>query len=203
MDTNNNSEETTAPEAEPINPEPSQDPIDVEIEREKEKGRQFTEAEKAAFNLKKNAERAKELGVDPATVLGITAEPAQAEGDDVPEWYKKREAQAASKTALELADAIEDPRERELVKMKLETVITSGSPEERVRIARGYVNSVRNGQIVEEVSRAKQAPAFGNSAGAPASKAPATPELTQAETLFTRPPFNMTPAEIISKRPQE
>jgi len=202
MEPETNVEETTAPTAEPINPEPSQDPIDIEIEKGKEEKRQFTEAEKAAFNLKKNAERAKELGVDPAAVLGINPEP-KAEDEDVPEWYKKREAQAASKTALELADAIEDPRERELVKMKLETVITSGSPEERVRIARGYVNSVRNGQIAEEVTRAKQAPAFGNAAGAPASKAPATPELTQAEALFTRPPFNMTPAEIIAKRPQE
>jgi nucleotide-binding universal stress UspA family protein len=202
MDELNNVEETTAPTAEPITPEPSQDPLDVEIEKGKEEKRQFTEAEKAAFNLKKNAERAKELGVDPATVLGLSQE-TQTEDDDVPEWYKKREAQAASKTALELAEAIEDPRERELVKMKLETVITSGSPEERVRIARGYVNSVRNGQIAEEVTRAKAAPAFGNGAGAPANKAPAAPELSAAELPFTRPPFNMTPAEIIAKRPQE
>src|SRR5258706_16055881 len=32
-----------------------------------------TEAEKAAHALKKNAERARELGVDPAEVLGITS----------------------------------------------------------------------------------------------------------------------------------
>lgn len=195
MQDENNVEAETPTE---ITKEPSQDPVEQEIAREKEKGKVYTEAEKAAFNLKKNAEKAKELGVDPAEVLGISAPDND---DEVPEWFKRREAAAAAKTADELAEQIEDPRERELVKLKLSTVVTSGSPEERIRVARGYVNSVKNGQIAEELGR-KGSPGSGSSVGAPPNKVPTTPELTQAEQMFTRAPFNMSAAEIIAKRPQ-
>lgn len=194
------SEETTGTEPETINNEPSQDPLDVEIERTKKEGR--SEAEKAAFSLKKNAERAKELGIDPAEILGLKKEEPK-DNDEVPEWYKKEQSKANAKTALELADSIEDPKERELVQIALNSVVTSGTPEERLRVARGYVNSVRNGQLVEEISRAGTPKHFSSGTGAPAKPAAKKPELTPQEQQFTKPPFNMTPAQIIAARPKE
>lgn len=195
--------ETPGTVPETINNEPSQDPLDQEIEREKGKGEGRTEPEKAAFSLKKNADRVRELGLDPLEVLGVTPTPKPADtNDDVPEWFKKIEAGKSAKTALELADMIDDPKERELVRIKLETVITSGSPEERLRVARAYVNSVKNGQIVEEIGRMTPPRHFSSGSGAPANKVPTTPELTADEQQFTKAPFNMSATEIIAKRVQ-
>lgn len=201
MEPEQNSEEAVVPEATDIIQEPSQDPLDQEIERGRGQAKTFTEAERAAFNLKKNAERARELGVDPAEVLGITSEP-KAQDDEIPQWYKDKEAKDASQTAHQLAESIQDPKERELVKQKLDTVITSGSPEERVRVARGYVNAVKNGQIAEILASESAPRGFSSGAGAPPATAPTEPELTAEELLFTRPPISMTKAQVIAARPR-
>lgn len=198
----NDSVEEAAPEAE-ITQEPSQDPIDQAIEREKAQTKNFTEAEKAAFNLRKNAERAKELGVDVEEVIGIRKETTTTDDGDVPEWFKKHQASQSRKTAVELAESIEDPKERELVKLYLKRVVPSEDPREDLRFARQAANATKNEQIMEEIGRKSTPGAFASGAGAPAAKKPVTPELTPQEQLFTRAPFNMTAAEIIAKRPQE
>lgn len=207
MDETNRSEETTAPEAETITPEPSQDPIEQEIAREKDKGRQYTEAEKAAFNLKKNAERARELGVDITEVLGISPEaPRTPDKDAVVTvgMLEQMQKETAKKTALQLASEIADPRERELTIMYLENrIVPSGDPQEDLRFARAAVNSVKNGQVAEEIARKSTPAGHASAPGAPAAKTPVTPELTAQEQQFTRPPFNMTPAQIIAARPPQ
>lgn len=193
----------TAPD---ITPEPSQETPETPIEQELNRDtKQRTPAEKAAYTLKKNAESVAALGLDPAEVLGIQAKaPTQEpEGDIVPEWFKKYQQQEQSKTAEQLADAIEDPKERELVKLKLSTVITSGSPEERVRVARGYVNAVKTGQIAEELGRAGTARTFSSGAGAPPGTSEKEPEFSALEQSYMRPPFSLTKEQVLAARPKD
>lgn len=105
------------------------------------------------------------------------------------------------KSAIELAESITDPKERELTIHYLQTrIVPSGDAQDDLRFARQAVNSVKNGQIAEEMVRGTMPKNFSSAAGAPARFTPTTPELTTAEQQFTRPPFNMTPEEIISKR---
>ena len=199
-------EEGTTPEAEIIQEAPSQNPVEVELDKEKGKIVR-TEPEKAAFTLQKNAERAKELGLDPAEVLGIKAKPDGGTPMTV-EMYEQLRREEGQKTSLQLAEGITDEKERELTKRYLKRVVPSGDPQEDLRFARLAVNSVKNGQILEEVSRAGVAKTHISGAGAPAKKIEQELELTSDEAMFLtmkgmdgKPLF--TKAEIISKRPQQ
>lgn len=75
-----------------VNPEvkPEGEPQDIDFKKEAERLATITPPkpkrtpqEEAAFNLKKNAERAKELGVDPNEVLGIESKDEGAQGEFV------------------------------------------------------------------------------------------------------------------------
>lgn len=194
----------TSPEI--ITTEPlQQTPIEVELEKERNKTEGRSEAEKAAFSLKKNAERVKELGLNPADILGIRVED-QVITPDTPVtvgMLEQMRREDTKKTAIELAEGIEDPKERELTIHYLKTrIVPSGDAQDDLRFARQAVNSVKNGQIAEELARGTSPKNFSSGAGAPPKPTPATPELTPEELMFTRPPFNMTPQEVISKRAQ-
>lgn len=203
MDNINPSDNTgTEPE---LTQEPSQDPVEQELTREKSKGEGRTEAEKAAFSLRKNAERARELGVDPLEVLGVV-KTQDTEGDDAPVtigMLKKMQEESGRKTSLELADEIPDQRERELVQHYLTNrIVPSGNAADDLRFARLAVNSVKNGQIAEEASRKTVATGFSSSAGAPPKQQAPEQELTAQEMQFMRPPLNMTKEQIIATRPK-
>jgi len=173
---------------------PSQDNVKSELERVQKPTR--SEAEIAKYNLAKAAERAKKVGIDPAELLIPKDEEPE---DEIPDWYKREQAKTQSKTAIELADQIEDENERALVKKQLESVITSGSPEERLRVARGYVNSVKNGQIAAEAQRrtAPKATAAGGSQSAPIES---EFQPTDAEAVMMRPPYNLSKEKILAAR---
>lgn len=177
---------------------PEQDPLKTELEKVKS-GR--TEAEKAAFSLKKNADRVRELGGDPASILDI-GQPT--DGDDTPVTRAELNeliAKQGSKTALQLAEEITDSTERELVKHYLETRITaSGNPHDDLRDARRLVNSIKNEQILEEQNRKSPAKTHSNSSGVDGKSSKPEPELTPEEMLFTKAPFNMSVADIIKSR---
>lgn len=192
--------DTTGTEPETIITEPTQDPIEQELEREtKKEGK--SEAEKAAFSLKKNLERAKELGVDVDEVLGIKATPVDKDTPLTIALYEQMQREQGQKTSIQLAEGITDDKERELVVHYLKTrIVPSGDSEDDLRLARHAVNSIKNGMIAEEMGRANAPRAFSSGAGAPARTVEKEPELTPAEQLFTKAPFNMTATEIISKR---
>lgn len=204
MNPEDNAEDTgTAPET--ITTEPSQEtpesPIDQELNRDT---KQRTPAEKAAFALRKNAESAAALGLDPAEVLGLNTKAAAGDdSDEVPEWFKKHQQKEQSKTAEEIADSIEDPKERELVKRTLATIVTSGSAEERVRVARGYVNAVKTGQIAEELGRAGTPRSFSSGAGAPPGTTQKEPEFSHEELSYMKPPFNLSKEQVLAARPKD
>lgn len=193
----------TTPEKEVTTEPLPQTPIEVELEKEKSRSEGRSEAEKAAFSLKKNAERVKELGLDPAEILGVKIEGQQISSDTpvTVGMLQQMRREETKKSAIELAENISDPKERELTIHYLQTrIVPSGDAQDDLRFARQAVNSVKNGQIAEEMARGTTPKNFSSAPGAPARSTPTTPELTQAEQQFTRPPFNMTPEEIISKR---
>lgn len=109
-----------------------------------------TPEEIAAFNLKKKAEDAKAIGLDPKKVLGIVEE----DPNEPPAWYKQEKAKEAKQTALQMADSIADADTKEKVKQFLETrIVPSGNPEQDFRDALGLASSAKNKQVIEEISR--------------------------------------------------
>lgn len=179
---------------------PLQDPVEAELQKEKER-KTYTDKEKAAFNLKKNAERAKELGVDPAEVLDLKKDEDEG-GDEVPDWYKREKAKEATKTALQMADELQDQNVRNLVKSYLENRIRpSGNPEDDFRLALGAVSSIKNGQIIEEINRPGGAKKTALGGSAPLKTEPDfTP--TPEEAALMAPPFNITKEQILKNRPK-
>ncbi len=180
---------------------PEQDLLKPELEKVKNSGR--TEAEKASFSLKKNAERARELGIDPMAVLGIKAEPKDETDDDRPLTigeYKRIQATQSSKTALQMADDITDASERELVKHYLENrIVPSGNPNEDFRDARRAVNSVKNELIIQEQTRKNPAKTHSNASSGPAKGTTQEPELTPAELQLMK--FgHLTKEEVLKAR---
>lgn len=185
---------------------PQDNPIKAELDRVKGGKKVYTEAEKAAFNLLRNAEKARELGVDPLVVLGDTTPTKGEDDDDKPVtvgMLKKQEKERATKSALQLAsDAITDEHELELTQYHIEnTIKPSGNAQEDLSNARAIVNSVKNKQIAEDASRKTSPKTHNSSAGAPAKKEDNT-ELTAEESSYMKPPFNLTKAEILAARPK-
>lgn len=176
----------------------SQDPLKKELDRAR---KPRTEAEKAAFSLRKNAERARELGLDPSEILSD----GSSEGKDkvvTVEMLEQREKDKAAKTAIALADEqIENETERELVKHHLESSIRpSGNPATDLANARAIVNSIKNKQIADEAVRRGDPNRHGSATGAPGNhEAQFTP--TEEERRFMSAPFNMTKEDILKARP--
>ncbi len=190
------------PTSEPAKEE--QDPLKVELDRVQRTGK--TEAEKAAFSLKKNADRARELGIDPAKVLGLgtKADDPTEEDDDKPVTradLRRFQQESASKSALQLADEINGESERELTKYHLQNSIKStGNPNEDLRLARSLVNAAKNSKIIEEVGRKTEAKTHSNGSGVNAKDEIVQGELTPQEKQFLGKPIFMTKEQIIKAR---
>lgn len=183
---------------------PPQDPVEAELEKEQRKEGKKSEAEKAAFSLKKTAERLKELGGDPAAILGVAQKEPSME-DDAPVtvgMLKKLEAERAQKTALQMADEIADEKERDLTKSYLATtIVPSGDAAKDLRMARAIVNTVKNGQIAEEAQRKTIATAHATRSGGPANRPEDEFVPTANEANFMRS-FGLTKEQIIETRPK-
>lgn len=182
--------------------ETEQDPLKIELERV-QKVSKYSEEEKAEFTFKKQAERLKSLGKDPASILGIQTEEEIEDEDDKPltigEW-KRMQKETAAKTALQQAEDIQNETERELVKYHLQNTIKStGIPAEDLKLARALVNAVKNTQIMEEVARKPVAQNHSKSSGVDAKQEHEV-VLSADELAFMRPPFNMTKEQIVQAR---
>lgn len=182
---------------------PEQDPLKIELEKVRKSGR--TEKEKAEFSLKKTAERVRELGGEPANILGIKVEEPNLDDDDEQPltvgMFKKIQQAGATKTALQLAEDITDNTEKELTKFYLENrIVPSGNPQEDLRDARRMVNAVKNEQIITEVARKTPAKTHSNASGADALDNVVRGELTKDEMVFMGKPFNMTKEAILKLR---
>ncbi len=182
-----------------------QDPLKIELEKVQKRSK-YTEEEKAEFSFKKQAEKLKELGKDPAEILGIKSEyesEDEIDDDDRPLTkgeYKKMMAGTVAKTALQEAESIQNETERELVKYHLENTIKStGIPAEDLKLARALVNAVKNTQVIEEVARKTPPKTHSNASGVDAKQEKEFIPTTE-EQQFMRPPFNMTQAQIVEMR---
>ena len=163
------------------------------------------EKEKAAFSLKKNAERLRELGGDPEQVLGITRNldiNANDEDDKPVTVGMLRDIQKkdAQKTALQLAETIEDPTEREQVKTYLSTrIVPSGNAEDDFRLAFGAVRSTKNAQILAEMNR-RGSPRVTAAGGSQPAHIEEEFTPTAEEARMMKPPYNLTKEKIIAAR---
>lgn len=184
--------------------------VDVTETSEEQKGsapsqeKKPTEKEKAEFNLKRKAEEARALGIDPASVLGI--KPTMSFDEDLPDDkpltvrdLREMQKKDAHKTALQLADELPE-NERDEVKTLLESrIIPSGNADEDLRLARAAVNANHNAQIVKHISQrvtAKVTAAGGSSDAVREEDFVPTPD----EAVMMRPPFNLSKEKIIAAR---
>lgn len=183
-----------------------QDPLKTELERVQNTGGR-TEVEKAAFSLKKNAERLKELGGDPEAILGIEKPQVEetVDEDDKPVtvgMLKKMQQDTTTKTALQLAEELPTETERELAKWHLKNTIKStGNPAEDLALVRTLVNAAKNKQIIEEVERKTPPKNHSSSSSAPLKSEGEESELTKEEVQLMN--FgHLTKEEVIKSRPK-
>ncbi len=164
-----------------------------------------TEAEKAAFTLKKNAERAIELGLNPSEILGTkthievdkSAEDSQPVTVGMLRDIQKKDA---SKTALQMADEVGDEEIKAATKQYLsENIIPSGDAEKDFKLALAAASATKNATIVQELNRygVPKRTAAGGSAGARVEEE-FTP--TAQEQIFMQPPYNLSKEKIIAAR---
>lgn len=118
-----------------------------------------TEAEKAAFTLKKNADRARELGVDVESVLGTKThiETNVDDEDSKPVTVGMlRDIQKADahKSAIQMADDIADEETRATVKQYLsDNIKPSGNAESDFKLALAAASAPKNAQVLAEINR--------------------------------------------------
>ena len=170
-----------------------QDPLKTELEKVQRKGK--TKAEKLLYTKNRIDQQLKELGIDDEPEEDDDSKPMTV-GD-----FKKLQAQTATKTALDLANEVNNETERELLKYHLENTIRStGNPQEDFRLAQSLVNSVKNSQIIEETLRKPRTQSASTGSGAPAKQVQPEEELSTAEQMYMRPPWNLSKADILDAR---
>lgn len=179
----------------------SQDPLKKERERIENKGAGRTHKEKLLFSKKKIEEELAALDGDNAKdsdSLDLDDDKPMTVGD-----FKKLEQKKAQQTAVQMADDIDDEDERELVKHHIShTIKSSGNPAEDLKNARAIVNSTKNSQIIEEVSRKRDAKSFSSAAGVGAKKADEVFTPTRDEEDMMRA-FGLTEKEVLKARALE
>ncbi len=214
MDEEKTEEKNEAPSAseeekkdEIVNPEtpPSQDddkvdddPVKKELEKVGKK--KFTKRERLNFEKKKIDEQLgvidKDEGIEPP--IDATDETPVTVG-----MLKEREKSQSQKTAVNLAEEIEDEDERELTKHYLQNrIISSGNPNEDLRFARAAVNSLKNAQIAEETDRKRTPKGKGTPPGAPGTVEKQF-KPTEEESVFMNPPYNLTKEDVIKARQEK
>lgn len=171
---------------------PSQDPVKNELDRVTKPSR-LEKARKRREILDEEIEKLeREEGIEPD------------EEDSKPLTvgeFKKLKAEEARKTALDMADDIEDDNVRELTKNYLKTrIVPSGNPAEDFKFALSAVNSLRNSQIAEEMARKGTPKTYSSASGVPATQANDNFVPTPEEESMMRPPFNLSREHILASR---
>lgn len=163
-----------------------------------------SDKEIAEFNLKKKAEEARALGIDPASVLGIKAplKVGKELSDDTPltiGTLRELEKQNAQTTALQMAQELPEDERDAVIDLLTNRIIPSGDAKKDFDLAHAAANSDRNAKIAQEAARGGRArrTAAGGSSNA-ASEAEFTP--TPEEQVFMSPPYNVPKAKILADR---
>lgn len=176
----------------------SQDDDPLKKEVEKIENGKFTKKDRLLHAKKKIEEQLSELDSE-----GIPKD----EDKDKPVtvgMLEDIEKSKAQKTALKLAESIEDENERTLTIYNLENVIRpSGDPQKDLSAARAIVNSLKNSQIIEEVERKKEGKKFPTPPGHSPKKPGDVFEPTAQERVFMSPPYNLSQKDIEKAREAE
>ncbi len=164
-----------------------------------------SETDKAAFSLRKNAERARELGLDPAEILGTKThiETNVEDEDNKPVtvgMLRTIQRQDAQKTSLQLANDIPDAETRNAVIDALTTRLApSGDAEDDFRFALAAVSAPKNAQILQEINRYSPPKRTAAGGSMPAHvEEEFTP--TSQEAVFMAAPYNLTKEQVIAAR---
>lgn len=174
-----------------------QDPLKQELEKVTSKKKGKTELEQALYTEKQLQARIKVLKEEAGEIELVP------EDDDAPvtrRELREIEAQRASKTALQLADSIENETERELTKYHLQNSIKStGNPQEDMTLALALVNAAKNKQILEEANRKGASKVLPSGSGQPKKEAPEEIEFTHHEiAIMTQ--FKLTKEQVLEAR---
>mgnify|MGYP001571680714 FL=1 len=170
----------------------SQEALKKELEKAN-KGK-FTKRERLEFEKKKIEEQLDKVNEAEGHTPPID--------DDTPVtvgMLDKLKREQGKKTALELAEKIEDETERELAKHYIQSrIVPSGNAEEDLKLARAAINSIKNAQIAEELAR-KGSPNKGAGSSQPAKhEAVFTP--TPEESVFMNSPYNLSKDDVLKAR---
>lgn len=172
----------------------TQDPLKTELEKVQKQGR--TKREKLLFTKERVEQQLSELDTEEGIILD--------DEDDKPVtvgMLKKLQTQTATKSALQLADEINDETERELTKYHIEnTIRPTGDPKRDLELAQVHVNAVRNKQIVETITNKPDTRKVISSGGVDPNKDKVEPEFSTQEQSFMRPPFNLTKEQVLASR---
>lgn len=179
--------------------EAAQDPLKKQLDDIKNKKEGRTQKEKLIYSKNRIEAQLRELEGEEET-----PEDDDEDDDSRPVTFKdlkEMEAKRAVKTSLQLAEEISDETERELTKHHLENSIKStGNPQTDLQLARAIVNAAKNAKIAEELGRKGKPKDHSSGSSAPANTNGQEEELTAEELQFTKPPFNMSKADIIKTR---
>lgn len=179
----------------------SQDIDPIKKEAERVKASQRTELEKALFKRKQIDKRISELG-------GTVENPLDDDDEDdskpiTRKDLREMQKKEATKTALDLAENLEDEAERDLVKHYLETKIrSSGNPQEDFEFALRAVNSLKNSHIAEEIARKRDPKRNPTPPGGPSGIPEDQFTPTAEESFFMKAPFNLSKEDILAQRKQ-
>lgn len=176
---------------------PKQDPLKTEFERVQKKEGGRTKREKLIFTKKRIEDQLSDLDEEEGIVPGIE------EQDETPVtvgMLKERDKKNTVKTALDLADEIENESERALTRYHISNSIRStGNPKEDLRLARALVNDVKNREIIETLQKKPTAKGHSSGGGSPL-RVEEEQELTPEEESFMKPPFNLSKDQILKSR---
>lgn len=169
----------------------SQEALKKELDKAKGK---FSKRERLEFEKKKIDEQLAKVNEEEGYTPPVD--------DDTPVtvgMLDKLKREQGKKTALELAESVEDETERELAKHYIQNrIVPSGNAEEDLKLARAAINSIKNAQIAEELARKGQ-PAKGDGSSQPAKhEGVFTP--TPEEAVFMQSPYNLSKEDIIEAR---
>lgn len=115
---------------------------------------------------------------------------------------QRMQTREASKTAGQMADAIQDSVAKDAVKSALKRVVPSGNPEQDFRDAVSIANREKNNKILEEIGRRPVVIQHRSGAGAPARSEEGNFEPSAEEATYMRAPFNLTKEQILKARGQ-
>lgn len=153
-----------------------------------------TPEEIATYNLKKKAEDAESLGLDPKEILGHKPDETK-----VPEWYKQEKANEVKKTSLQLAETILDADLKGKVIANLGRIVPSDNPEEDFRMALGAASASKNKQVIDEINRYSKPKVVASGGSSPVNlEEEFVP--TEEEAVFMKAPYNLSKEKIIARR---